>query len=99
MSCVAFPQIGRCVEVGDGETILQAALAAGLAYPHRCRAGRCGACKSLVIAGHVELGQHSAFALTRAEREAGLILACRAVPVGDVTVAWIETDDPASEKP
>ena len=40
---VFLPQIERSISVAPGETVLQAALAAGIAYPHGCRMGRCGA--------------------------------------------------------
>lgn len=72
-----------------GETILAAALRADIAYPHSCQQGRCGACRSLLLAGEVELLAHSRFALASDERDAGLILACRAVPRSDVRVAWL----------
>lgn len=87
-----FPQIGRRVAVADGQTILEAALDAGISYPHGCRSGRCGSCKSWLLEGQVELGKHSPFALTDEERGLGQILACRAFPHGDVTVEWLDTD-------
>lgn len=36
---VYLPQIGRRISVYEGETILQAALAAGISYAHGCRMG------------------------------------------------------------
>jgi len=81
------------LEVGDGQTILDAALAAGIPYPHGCRSGRCGSCKSRLIEGEVELLQHSRFALTGDEKASGLILACRALPQTDAAVAWLGSDD------
>lgn len=90
MSCLTLPQPGRRIAVGDTRTILEAALDAGIAYPHSCRSGRCGACKSRLVSGHVELGKHSPFALSEQERADGLILACRAVPSDDVVVEWLD---------
>lgn len=91
MSYVTLPQSGRRIRVGESQTIPQAALDTGIAYPHSCRSGRCGACKSRLIAGHVELGRHSPFALGEDERAAGLILACRALPSDDVVVVeWLD---------
>ena len=78
-----------------GETILAAALRAGVPYPCGCRSGNCGACKSTLAAGEIELSPYSDYALSKAEREAGLILACRAVPWSDCEVAWLEADDVA----
>ncbi|MBT1157461.1 2Fe-2S iron-sulfur cluster binding domain-containing protein [Aminobacter anthyllidis] len=90
MSYLTLPQPGRRIPVGDSRTILQAALDAGIAYPHSCRSGRCGACKSRLVSGHVELGKHSPFALSEQDQADGLILACRAVPTEDVVVEWLD---------
>jgi ferredoxin-NAD(P)+ reductase (naphthalene dioxygenase ferredoxin-specific) len=76
-----------------GETILAAALRAGVPYPCGCRSGNCGACKSTLVSGEIELSPYSDYALSKPEREAGLILACRAVPWSDCEVAWLEPDD------
>ncbi|MCP1211614.1 FAD-binding oxidoreductase, partial [Devosia subaequoris] len=57
-------------------------------FPHSCRSGRCGACKSQLLSGEVMMLQHSPFALDASERAGGNILACRAVPLTDVAVAW-----------
>lgn len=90
MTYLTLPQPGRRIPVGDSKTILQSALDAGIGYPHSCRSGRCGACKSRLISGHVELGKHSPFALSEQERVDGSILACRAVPSDDVVVEWLD---------
>ncbi len=83
------------VRVEMGQTILEAALARGVAYPHGCRSGNCGACKSRLHGGEVEMSPYSEFALTEAERAEGLILACRAVPWSDCEVAWLEAEETA----
>jgi ferredoxin-NAD(P)+ reductase (naphthalene dioxygenase ferredoxin-specific) len=80
-----------CVEIG--QTILEAALAAGVPYPHGCRSGNCGACKSRLESGEVDLTPYSEFALSAAERQDGLILACRAVPWSDVSLGWLDSDE------
>ena len=87
------------LEVLNGQTILEAALAAGISYPHGCRSGRCGSCKSRLIEGEVQLLQHSRFALTEEEKSDGLILACCALPQTDVAVAWLVSDEKAVEAP
>lgn len=92
MARLTLPQLGRCIPVAPEQTILQAALEAGVPYPHGCRSGRCGSCKSQLIRGDVELGKHSPFALTEEDRAKGLILACRSVPTTDVTVEWLDVD-------
>ncbi|RDL47921.1 Ferredoxin--NAD(P)(+) reductase [Ensifer sp. M14] len=82
-----------------GQTILDAALKAGIPYPHGCRSGRCGACKSRLVEGEVELLQHSRFALTDEEKADGLILACRALPITGTAVAWLGSDDDNALQP
>lgn len=79
--------------VAANETILEAALAAGVDYPCGCQSGNCGSCKSRLIAGAVELSPYSETALTEDERAAGYVLACRAVPKSDVVIAWVEPDE------
>ncbi|WP_374439941.1 2Fe-2S iron-sulfur cluster-binding protein [Stella sp.] len=70
-----------------GKTLLQAALAAGIALPHGCRSGLCGACRVALLDGEIDHDPHAPAALTAAERARGLILACRARPRGDVRLA------------
>lgn len=82
-------QARTTVEVSEGQTLLEAAIAAGVAFPHGCRSGRCGACKSRLIEGNVELLPHTRFALSDDEKADGLILACRSLPRTEATVAWL----------
>jgi len=81
------------LDVEMGATILQTALDAGLQYPHGCQSGNCGACKSRLYCGEVEMSPYSEYALTAAEKQSGLILACRSVPWSDCEVAWLEQDE------
>lgn len=92
-------QARTSVEAQVGQTILDAALAASVPYPHGCRSGRCGACKSRLIEGEVELLQHSRFALTEEEKADGLILACRALPITVAAVAWLGSEDDTVQQP
>lgn len=89
----AIRQHGAAVPVESGQSILEAALQAGVAFPHGCRSGNCGACKSRLETGEVELTPYSEYALSAAERREGLILACRAVPWSDVSLAWLDADE------
>ncbi|RYH06374.1 2Fe-2S iron-sulfur cluster-binding protein [Tropicimonas sp. IMCC6043] len=99
MPDVTLLNISRSIEVPDGQTILSAALDAGIDYPHGCKSGRCGNCKSRLASGEVELPDHSRFALPPDERDGGLILACRAVPKGPVSVFWLEEENEAAIYP
>ncbi len=90
---VTVQQFGDPFPVELGQTILDAALARDLSYPHGCRSGNCGACKSELLSGEVEMSPYSEYALTQAEKDGGLILACRAVPWSDCAVKFLEFDD------
>lgn len=88
MTTLRLPQAQSRIEMIEGQTVLEAALDAGVQFPHSCRSGRCGACKSRLLSGAVMMREHSPFALDLAERDSGYILACGAVPLTDVAVAW-----------
>ena len=81
------------ITVEVGRTILESAIAQGMDYPHGCRSGNCGACKSVLHQGDVEMSPYSEFALTEEERARGLILACRSVPWSDCTVSPVDQDE------
>ena len=88
-------QTDQTIQVEIGSTILETALAAGMDYPHGCRAGNCGGCKSHLHSGDIEMSPYSEFALSENEKEQGLILACRAVPWSDCEVSWCDPDEGA----
>jgi len=90
---VTIRQCEAPLEVQLGQTILEAALQQGLDYPHNCRAGNCSACKSRLYSGEVEMSPYSEFALSDAEKDSGLILACRAVPWSNCEIAWLSEED------
>lgn len=90
---VEIRQAARIIDVPDGRTILESALEEGIAYPHGCRSGRCGSCKSRLLGGEVDLLPHTRFSLTDEERAQGLILACRAQPLTDCGVAWLDEEE------
>ncbi|WP_374583504.1 2Fe-2S iron-sulfur cluster-binding protein [Pseudoduganella sp.] len=74
---------GRAIGVEPKETLLQAALRAGVDFPHSCRVGSCTSCKCRLLAGQVKELTDAAYVLGDA---AGCILACQSVPLTDVTV-------------
>lgn len=77
---------GEIFEVADGETILDAALRAGIDLKYGCRQGRCSTCKYLVEDGEVDFGQASAYSLPDNEREDGWALVCCATPLTDLLI-------------
>ncbi|XOT97979.1 2Fe-2S iron-sulfur cluster-binding protein, partial [Alcaligenes pakistanensis] len=48
---ILIRQTGQQIAAQEGQNILQAALQSGLAYPHGCRLGRCGGCKTRLVDG------------------------------------------------
>jgi len=76
--------------VDMGNTILEAALEQGVNFPHGCKTGNCGACKSEKISGDIEMSPFSEFALESEEEEKGMILACRSVPWSDCEIRIID---------
>ena len=73
-------------EVGRNKTILESALEAGIKFPHDCTVGTCGSCRSRLVVGKVDAITPFGYTLSREELEAGCILACQAVPKGDVSI-------------
>jgi CDP-4-dehydro-6-deoxyglucose reductase len=77
---------GQHFPAEPGQTVLEAALAAGFVVPYGCRDGACGACKAQLERGTIDQGSVSDSALTGAERAAGLSLLCKARPLSDIEV-------------
>jgi CDP-4-dehydro-6-deoxyglucose reductase len=83
---VTLVPTGECFDAEPGEAILEAALRAGLNLPHSCRAGRCGSCRSRLVAGQVRYPHGRPPALTADEEQAGDVLLCQAHAEGPVTI-------------
>jgi CDP-4-dehydro-6-deoxyglucose reductase len=70
----------------DGETVLAAAIRAGVGLPYGCKNGACGSCKGKLISGSIDQGKHQEKALSAAEAEQGQALFCCAVPHTDLVI-------------
>jgi len=77
------------VPIAAGQTLLQAALAAGIDAPHSCTEGRCGTCKSWLRTGDVSM--ESARALSPRNKERGYVLACQSRPASSDPI-WLDFD-------
>jgi CDP-4-dehydro-6-deoxyglucose reductase len=77
---------GRHFTAEPGETILAAAIRAGVPLPYGCRDGACGSCKCRKLSGEIQLGPHQSQALGAGEAEAGFALTCCAHALGDVVL-------------
>lgn len=82
----------RDFTVAAGESIIDAAVRQGVMLPYGCRNGQCGACKGRVLAGQVDYGTYSVYALSEQEKAAGLALFCRARPLTDIIIEPRSTD-------
>jgi CDP-4-dehydro-6-deoxyglucose reductase len=83
---VTLVPTGEEIEVEPQESILDAALRAGLNLPHSCKAGRCGSCRARLLRGTVRYPRGRPLALTAGEEAAGEVLLCQARAEGPVCV-------------
>jgi ring-1,2-phenylacetyl-CoA epoxidase subunit PaaE len=70
--------IRRRFPIGADETVIDAALAAGLDLPYSCRGGMCCTCRARLIEGKVAMDQN--YSLEGWELEAGYVLTCQSRP-------------------
>ncbi|WP_220808212.1 CDP-6-deoxy-delta-3,4-glucoseen reductase [Noviherbaspirillum aridicola] len=77
---------GRQFSCEEDETVLSAAIRAGVGLPYGCKNGACGSCKGKLLEGQVTHGAHQDKALSVAEEERGLALFCCARPHSDLTI-------------
>ncbi|PWR20974.1 2Fe-2S iron-sulfur cluster-binding protein [Zavarzinia compransoris] len=88
--------LGVQITVDGSQTLLEAALAQGIAFPHSCTVGTCGSCKCRLTEGRVSAITDFGYTLSRQELEAGYILACQAQVKGAIT---IEIENPGADLP
>ncbi|MBA4122789.1 MAG: 2Fe-2S iron-sulfur cluster binding domain-containing protein [Acidobacteria bacterium] len=74
----------REIDYRKGETILDAALRAGLFPPFACQEGVCASCKATVKSGRILMLKHEA--LTPLEADQQNIFTCTAAAISDETV-------------
>ena len=77
---------GHAIRVPRDTNVLGVALAAGLALPHSCRAGRCASCKSRLLSGIIEYPNGTPPGITAAEIARGEVLLCQARPRSDLRI-------------
>jgi CDP-4-dehydro-6-deoxyglucose reductase len=69
-----------------GETVLDAALRAGLNLPHSCKGGHCGSCRARVLRGRFVYPRGRTAGLTEDEEAEGYALLCAAHASTDLEV-------------
>jgi len=77
--------------VEGADTLLEAALKAGLAVNYGCSNGNCGLCKARVVSGEVRQVRPHDYALSEAEKSQGYTLLCCHAAVSDLVVEALET--------
>jgi CDP-4-dehydro-6-deoxyglucose reductase len=69
---------GHTFEAAEGNTILDAALEHGLAFPYGCRSGKCGSCIAKLLKGKIEYKK--GFSANKEETENNKTYMCQAIP-------------------
>lgn len=86
MTNVTVKSSGHSFTVRPSQTVLEAAIDAGINIPYGCRNGACGACKGKVLSGKVMHDDYQRSAMTDAELNAGNALFCCARPLEDLVI-------------
>lgn len=90
---ISFEPVDIEMEVGEEESILDAAFRQGIHLMHGCREGQCSACKSYVLDGEIQMARYSTFACNDAEVEEGYVLLCRSHAFSDCTIELLNFDE------
>ena len=77
---------GREFLVDGNDSLLEAALRSGLSLDYGCSIGSCGKCKARIVSGEVHRTRHSDYALTAAEKNAGVVLMCCHTALTDLVI-------------
>jgi NAD(P)H-flavin reductase/ferredoxin len=78
---------GQTFDVPKNDLLLLSALAQGIDYPHNCRVGTCGRCKTRLVAGRISpMIDFALSPLTNEELQQGYVLACQAKVRSDLVV-------------
>lgn len=73
-------------EAREDQSILDAALDAGIVLPYSCRSGSCSTCKGKVLSGSFEAGPAPAQILSAEEINEGYTLFCQAHATSDIDI-------------
>lgn len=81
---VTFSKNNKSSKIRDGQTVLELSEELGIGIEFSCRVGTCGVCKVKMTSGEVEMAVQDA--LEPDDKANGIILACQAKPLSEVTV-------------
>jgi CDP-4-dehydro-6-deoxyglucose reductase len=91
---VTLSTSNRSFGASPDQTLLDAALDAGLNLPHSCKGGNCGSCRARLLAGEIHYPDGRPLGLSDAEIADGFVLMCRAHARGDVSLETFEITTP-----
>lgn len=81
--------------VESGETLLDAALRAGLPLNYHCASGTCGYCLAHILRGKPSRSLPHDYCIRESERQRGVVLLCRTTTDMDLVIETEQTHDPS----
>jgi CDP-4-dehydro-6-deoxyglucose reductase len=72
--------------VESNDTLLEAALRAGVSLNYGCSNGNCGECRARLISGEIKKVHAHDYVLSQAEKDTGVFLLCSCAAVNDVVI-------------
>jgi NAD(P)H-flavin reductase/ferredoxin len=90
---VVIEPFGEAIDVENGESVLAAVLRGGRYLTHGCKHGGCGTCRARLVDGACRLGEQTSYALSDADRAAGMLLLCSTYLEEDAVVDVSDTMD------
>jgi CDP-4-dehydro-6-deoxyglucose reductase len=91
---VSLSNSDRSFSVAPGQSVLDAALHAGLNLPHSCKSGNCGACRARLLHGSTRYFNGKPLGLSDAEVVEGFILLCQSRAESDLRIEIFEVGIP-----
>jgi len=83
---VTIQPSGHEFSVESNDTLLEAALRAGVSLNYGCNNGNCGECRARLISGEIKKVHAHDYVLSQAEKDTGVFLLCSCVAVDDVVI-------------
>jgi ferredoxin-NADP reductase len=81
---VTFSKNNKSARIRDGQTVLELSEELSIGIENSCRIGTCGICKVKMTSGEVTMEVEDS--LDADDKANGIILACQAIPKGDIAV-------------
>ncbi len=83
---------GKRFTVDGNDTILDAALRAGLSLNYGCSSGNCGLCRARLLQGTVSIVRHHDYVVSDSDRAQGYLLMCTCTPNGEIVMEAPEAE-------